>query len=313
MDETFLRISKEWFKLILAIDSSGEVLGWRLSRTRSAEDIRLVLEQVLAKLGRIDVLITDGFRSYQTAIRQLQLSLLHIRHIHSHPWRDVHLTAYEYHPKEQLIHEITVGIAYDTFVQPGPTFGWVFTQTRKASQPGRGPGRPRGAKDQKPRRRRKKGAKSRKGAKTQKGKKKGPKNVFRDGIPFQFDVAPSEQHVELEGAALGKGGGLAREIEPVEVLRLLWMVGWLFKWGYVTSNRIEGRISQIKLRLPRRGRSSEEVVKRRLEAILSDPKPSEEEGGADTSQPLPSFPHLGLVNLGEFITPQIEAMEVSQA
>jgi len=313
MDETFLRISQKWFKLILAIDSSGAVLGWRLSRTRSAQDLRLVLEQVLTKLGRIDVLITDGFRSYKTAIRQLQLSLFHIQHIHSHPWRDVHLTASEYRPKEQLFHEMTIGIAYDTFVQPGPTFGWVFRQIRRVSQSRRGPGRPRGVRDKKPRRRRKSGVQSRKVAQKQKGKKRGPKNVFRDGILFQFDVAPSEQCVELEGAGLGSWRGLGGEIGPVEVFRLLWTAGWLFKWGAVTSNLIEGRISQIKLRLPRRGRSSEEVMKRRLEAILSGPELWEEEDGADIPPPRPSFPHLGFVNVGEVITPQIEAIEVTRA
>lgn len=313
MDETFLRILQTWFKLILTIDSSGNVLGWRLSRTRSATDIRLVLEQVLATLGRIDVLITDGFRSYKTAIRQLQLSLLHIRHIHSHPWWDVHLTAYEYRPKEHLVHEMTVGIAYDAFVRPGPAFGWVFTQIRKVSKAGRDPGRPRGAKDKKPRRRRKGGATSRKVTKNHKGKKRGSKNVFRDGMTFQFYVAPSEQCVELEGVVLGSIGGLDAEIEPVEVLRLLWTAGWFFKWGYVTNNLIEGRISQIKHRLPRRGRRSEEGVKRRLEVIVSDLEPSEEEDGANTPSSLPSFPHLGFVNLGKFITPQIEAMEVSRA
>ena len=89
--------------------------------------------------------------------------------------------------------------------------------------------------------------------------------------------------------------------------------GVALKWGAVTSNRIEGRISQIKLRLPRRGQNSEEAVKRRLAAILSEPKPREEEDWADTPPLLPSFPHLGLVNLGEYITPQIEAIEVTRA
>lgn len=313
MDETFLRIAGKQLKLILAIDSSGAVLGWRLSRTRSATDISLVLEQILAKIGRIDVLITDGFRSYKAAIQQLQLSLFHIRHIHSHPWRDVHLTAYEYRPKDQLFHEVTVGITYNAFVQPGPAFGWVISQTQKRSQAGRGPGRPPGAKDKKPRRQRKSGGQSGKRPKKQKGKKRGPKNVFRDGILFQFDVESSLQCIELEGAALGSLGGLEGEIEPMDVLPLLWTVGWLFKWGSVTSNLIEGGISQIKLRLPRRGRNSEEVVKRRLEAILTDPEPSTEEDWVDTSMYLPSFPHLGFVNLGAFITPKIEAIEVRRA
>ena len=312
MDETFLRIAGKQVKLILAIDSSGAVLGWRLSRTRSATDLRLVVEQVLAKLGRIDVLITDGFRSYKAAIRQLQLSLLHIRHIHSHPWRDVHRTAYEYRPKDQLFHEVTVGIPYDAFVQPGSAFGWVISQTHKRTQAGRGPGRPRGAKDKTPRRPRKSGEQAGKRPKKQQGKKRGPKNVFRDGILFQFDVESSLQCVELEGAALGSLGGWEGEIGPMDVLPLLWTVGWLFHWGAVTSNLIEGRISQIKLRLPQRGRSSEEIVKRRLEAILTDLEPSTEEDWADTSKSLPSFPHLGFVNLGAFITPQIEAMEVNR-
>lgn len=313
MDETFLRIVGKQFKLILAIDSSGAVLGWVLRPTRTAEDIKAVLEQVLAKIERIAVLITDGFSSYKTAIKQLRLSRLHIRHIPSHPWRDVHLTAYEYWPKERLIHEVTVGIAYDAFTRPGPAFGRLFTQTRRVSGPGRGPGRPRGAKDKQPRQRRKQATPSPKGASKANSKKRGPKNVFEVGRLFQFHVEPFKQVLELEGASLGRSEKLGEEVEREEVLRLLWTAAWLFQWGYVTTNLIEGRISQIKLHLPQRGRNSEEAMKRRVEAILACPEAPEETGEAEERGILPTFPHLGFINLGAFITPQIEAMEVIRA
>jgi len=119
--------------------------------------------------------------------------------------------------------------------------------------------------------------------------------------------------VELEGAGLGSPGRFAGDIEPVEVLRLLWTAGWLFQWGTVTSNRIEGRISQVKLYLPPRGRNSEEAVNRRLAAILSDPELLHGINEVDPLLSVPSSPHLGFVNLGSFITPKIEAMEVIRA
>lgn len=313
MDETFLRIVGKQFKLILAIDSSGAVLGWVLRPTRTAADIKAVLEQVLARIGRIAVLITDGFSSYKTAIKHLRLSLLHIRHLHSHPWRDVHLTAYEYWPKERLIQEVTVGIAYDAFTRPGSAFGRVFTQTRRVSGPGRGPGRPQGAKDKQARRRRKQATSSPKGAPKTNSQKRGPKNVLEDGRLFQFHVEPSEQVLELEGAALGRSEELGEEVGRGEVLRLLWTAAWLFQWSYVTTNLIERLISQIKLHLPQRGRNSEEAVKRRVEAILAYPEVPEGTDEAEELGLLPTFPHLGFRNLGAFITPQIEAMEVIRA
>jgi hypothetical protein len=123
-------------------------------------------------------------------------------------------------------------------------------------------------------------------------------------------VEPFEQVLELEGASLRRLEEFGEEVEREEVLRLLWTVAWLFQWGYVTTNLIEGRISQIKPHLPPRGRNSEEAMKRRVEAILDCLEAPE---GAEELGVLPTFPHLGFVNLGAFITPQIEAMEVIRA
>jgi len=88
-----------------------------LSLTHSSEDIRTVLEQMLAKRRRIDILIIDWFRSYKKTIKKMRLRLLHIQHLHSHPWRDDQLTAYADRSKERTIHEMTVRIFSKAFVR----------------------------------------------------------------------------------------------------------------------------------------------------------------------------------------------------
>ncbi|MFQ6125731.1 MAG: hypothetical protein ACE5R6_14180 [Candidatus Heimdallarchaeota archaeon] len=112
---------------------------------------------------------------------------------------------------------------------------------------------------------------------------------------------------------MGRSEELGEEVGRGEVLRLLWTAAWLFQWSYVTTNLIERLISQIKLHLPQRGRNSEEAVKRRVEAILAYPEVPEGTDEAEELGLLPTFPHLGFRNLGAFITPQIEAMEVIRA
>ena len=97
------------------------------------------------------------------------------------------------------------------------------------------------------------------------------------------------------------------------VLSLLWTAAWLFKWGCITTNLIEGRISQIKLRLTQRGRTSEEVVRRRLEVILSEGEPFGVEDEAYEPLKMPSLTRLGFINLGVFFQPEIGSMEVIRA
>ena len=133
MDEKFLKIGSEKYKLIIALNEHGDPLAYLLARDRAATTILGVLLEAIQAGGHPDMIVTDGYLGYRKAIKLTGLSIIHVEHIHKPPYRRVIITKIEQTKTE--IKETSIGTTNDIFVQNGANIGRAFVkETKKRHQ-----------------------------------------------------------------------------------------------------------------------------------------------------------------------------------
>ena len=70
LDETFFKISRKSWPLILAVNTNGKLVGWSLSKTRTAKDVLQVLKQV-NEVMTWEVMVGDGCEVYPKVVAKL--------------------------------------------------------------------------------------------------------------------------------------------------------------------------------------------------------------------------------------------------
>ena len=111
LDETFFRIAKQTWYLILVCDATGRVIAWKLSKTRTATDMSQVLREAEIRHPNWQVLICDGAQSYRKASRMLGKAGMLIQQVHSYPWATAWISVFE--PRSDAIEETRIQLPYN--------------------------------------------------------------------------------------------------------------------------------------------------------------------------------------------------------
>lgn len=289
LDETFFKIGKKSFALIVAINAIGEVLGWKLSRTRKAEDILDVLKQVEIVMPYWKIMIADGSKAYPLALIRLRKSCYLVQHLHSHPWEDVIIHEFAVVDETTTTQKI-ITVNYTAFSSSFPQQGFTLEKTHK-DVPKRKRGRPKGSKNL-----RKKSSK--------RSRKRGPKTPKSSGRPFLFEnsfgdqflqptwfTSPLEDHVKIPS------------IE--EVQRILWIAFSVFGAKPMQSNRIEVENRNYKDFIPDRGLKTLQHYINHLLPFLGSRSLHQM-----SIQCNPRAYRIGLRNLNQFMVPRVDQISI---
>lgn len=169
LDETFLKIEGTPIYIIVATGyKTHKILGLKVSETRKEKDMREVFDEAEQNTKKpISHVISDGWGSTQTMIKNLGRKITHIIHKHKKPYKKVVIRYYFYTKAHQITLEI--GIKNDVFKKRGTrVFYYAISKTPLNPIPSKKRGRPRGSKN-----------KSKKKKKSVNKKKRGRKGLFR--------------------------------------------------------------------------------------------------------------------------------------
>jgi len=183
MDETFLKIEGTSIYLIIATGyKTHKILGLKVSKTRKEKDMRKVFDEAEKNTKkRISNVISDGWGTTQTMIKNLGRIITHVIHKHKKPYKKVVVRHYIYTKTHRLTLEI--GIKNDLFKKRGKrVFYYTLSKTLLNPLPSRNRGRPKGSKN-----------KSKKKKKSNNNKKRGRKGllkIFYNGTRGYVKVDP---------------------------------------------------------------------------------------------------------------------------
>lgn len=294
IDETFFKVGKKSWALILAVDYNGMVLGWKFGRKRESKDIIEVLNQVGEHIANWQVVIGDGAKAYAKAIRSFHKRAYLIQQFHTHPWERARIT--EFTPSgTHLIVENVIELDYQALESQSPQIGYAITKKYKLNVTKKKRGRPKGAKNVQ-------GTKKTKKTKT-KLKKRGPKTATSSGRAFQFghnmeflDVDWLQPRIQTVDIPSKEG-----------VNRILWVVFMIFGNKSIVSNRIESVNSEIKQIIPNRGMRNEKHIENRIKRFV------QVKNGisitSSSSSKIPVSARLGFNNLMNFCVPDLAEIE----
>ena len=253
IDETFFKVGKKSWALILAIDCNGRVLGWKFDRKRGSEEIREVLTQVGQFMPNWKIVIGDGAKPYAMAVRSFHKRAYLIQQFHTHPWERARIT--EFTPNgAHLIFENVVEVDYQALLQQSPQIGFAITKSYKVNVP-------------KKKRGRKKGQKNGTGKKSKKNrikKKRGSKSARKSGRAFQFGHNLNFMEVDWLQPASAEVDTPTKAV----INRILWVTFMVFGNKSIVSNRIESLNSEFKLIIPNRGMHNENHILNRIKRLV---------------------------------------------
>ncbi|MFV2014523.1 MAG: DDE-type integrase/transposase/recombinase, partial [Candidatus Heimdallarchaeota archaeon] len=240
-DETFFRINGVDFFLILLIDATGKVLGFKFSRTRKTEDFLSILIPIIDQLPENPIFIGDGWITYEKVCKELKMDLFLIQHIHSNPWEYAKIHQFIYDEKLNQGEQISIQIPYKSFLEEKRVEGVGIKRKyklyeKKESRGSRG--RPQGSKDKK--KRRKKGESALEIDK-KKLKKRGRKNLKEDGAKFTFEPFPYPNGWEAKFISQVSNDSNMIGPSMQEVNTLLSLTYEIMNGGYIQSNLIESK------------------------------------------------------------------------
>ncbi|MDH5403305.1 MAG: DDE-type integrase/transposase/recombinase [Candidatus Heimdallarchaeota archaeon] len=176
IDETFFKVGKKSWALILAVDYNGKVLGWKFGRKREAKDIIEVLRQVGQYMPKWKVVIGDGAKPYASAIRSFHKRAYLIQQFHTNPWKWARIT--EFTPvNPQEIVENVIELDYQALLTEEPQVGFAINKSYKVNAAKKKRGRKPGQKN---------GSGKGKYKKRKLKKKRGSKSARKSGRTFQF-------------------------------------------------------------------------------------------------------------------------------
>jgi len=253
IDETFFKVGKKSWALILAIDYNGRILGWKFGKKRGAQEIREVLTQVGQHMPNWQIVIGDGAKPYAMAVRSFHKRAYLIQQFHTHPWERARIT--EFTPDgAHLIFENVVELDYQALLQQSPQIGFAITKSYKVNVAKRKRGR-------------KKGQKNGTGKKIKKNiikKKRGSKSARKSGRAFQFGHNLDFMQVDWLQPASAKVGTPSKEV----ISRILWVTFMIFGNKSIVSNRIESLNSEFKLIIPNRGMHNKDHILNRIKRLV---------------------------------------------
>lgn len=237
IDETFIKILKKTWYLIVFLSEKGNVLAFELVKKRTKEKILELFQKAEQRLGKlIKMMVTDDFSTYKGVATELGRDIIHVRHIHKPPYGRIVVDKIE-HKENEIItrHYATIN---DILVETNAFIVRVSESVKKKHEKGK--------------RGRKKGGKNRSKAiieeeKRQKEeqkikKKRGPKDPFKD----------AETHVYHYDKDRGEFRPMYESDEKfVECLRELLTV---FGNKHITTNPVENIYSVLKKLIDFRGK-----------------------------------------------------------
>jgi transposase-like protein len=260
MDETFLKIKGSTYYLIVAVNSEGIPLCWKLASSRKGEIIEGVLKEVFQHHGTPKIIITDGNPTYKKVLTHLRYEGIHIIHIHKDKRNRIVIRKCVFEGGSAHYIEELVGLNHDVFATEGTKPVWVLSTQKKIIKRGGKRGRPKGGKnrpkaeiDVSP------SVPHQCNSQHQKSpaKKRGPKNVFTEGCVLEIRVNPSQETLEVLAPVIRPSNvdySLKTDPDPLQVFSLLYPVFHEFKGHYISSNRIENLFSQFDYLFIPRGR-----------------------------------------------------------
>lgn len=260
MDETFLKIKGSTYYLIVAINSEGIPLCWKLASSRKSDVIEGVMKEVFQHHGIPKMIITDGNPTYKKVLTSLRYEGIHVIHVHKDKRNRIIIRRCVFKDGSTHYTEELVGINHDVFVTEGTKPVWVLSSQKKMIEKGGKRGRPKGSKNRvKTENDVSLSIPSQGNSQHQKppAQKRGPKNVFTDGCVMEIRVNPSQETLEVMAPIIGSsnpGHSLDNAYDPLQVLSLLYPVFHEFKGHYISSNRIENLFSQLDYLFIPRGR-----------------------------------------------------------
>ena len=293
IDETFFKVGKKTWILILAIDYNGRVLGWKFGKTRNAKDITDVLVQVGQEMPNWSVVIGDGATTYAKAIRSFKKRAYLIQQFHTHPWEKAKITEFTPIGKYKVREDI-IELKYDAFVGEETQIAGAIQREYTIDKPSKKRGRKKGVKN----------GQGKKKIKKKNKLKRGPKSPFKSGRIFQFGHTVNFLETEWLQAKPKSVNTPDKEI----VDRLLNLTFMIFGNKSIVSNRIESFNSQVKLALPERGMHKEVHLKNRVDRFIQI-------NNGDTAvssleMTLPVSARMGFNNLNQFFIHNIHQISL---
>ncbi|MHA1372385.1 MAG: DDE-type integrase/transposase/recombinase [Promethearchaeota archaeon] len=145
VDETWIKIDRQVFYLIVVVNEKKEVLAWDLVKHRTKGRIISMLKDVEARIGKpIPILVTDDFSTYKGVATALGQDLIHIRHVHKPPYGRMCIDLIKHDKKE--VKTIHVATTNDIFKQEN-TFLAMVSESKKIKHETGKRGRKKGSKN----------------------------------------------------------------------------------------------------------------------------------------------------------------------
>ena len=260
VDETFLKIKGSTYYLIVAINSEGTPLCWKLASSRKSEIITGVIEELIKNHGKPGMIITDGNPTYKKVLTSLRYEGIHVIHIHKDKRNRIVIRRCRFDNGSQQYTEELIGVNHDVFATEGTKPVWCLSSQKSIIKRGGKRGRPKGSKN------RSKDVKSLSTFSSQQSnnqpskqppKRRGSKNVFNNGRLVEIRVGPKLCLLEIISPSISPANPAASQTDvsdPIQVLSLLFPVLHEFKGHYISSNRIENLFSQLDYLFIPRGR-----------------------------------------------------------
>jgi len=150
IDETFLKIEGSSIYVIIATGyTTHKVLGIKVSKTRSEEDIRDVIDESERNTEHpISIVTSDALNATQSAVKNLGREIVHTIHPHKKPFKKGIFRHYRYRSNKRTT--TTIGVKSDFFKKRGKRqFRYIIMETDLTPTIKGKRGRPKGSKTKK--------------------------------------------------------------------------------------------------------------------------------------------------------------------
>ena len=237
VDETFIKINRRVYYLVLVVDDAGNVLAWELLHKRSSGNILRVINMAISKLSSTpEIIISDDFSTYKKVVKLLGFDIIHIRHIHKPPYGRIVIDIIKHVAGRIVISHVAT--LNDIFLNKN-VFITRETESIEVKHEKGKRGRKKGSKNRPKRKRRDKDPGQKKP-----NKKRGPKNYFKKGKTRVYQYLPETNSV----VPIGNDDHFIAE--------KLSVISGYFKGKHITSNKVEQKFSILKKMVNFRGKRS---------------------------------------------------------
>lgn len=179
VDETFIKIERKNYYLVVVVDGDGNVLAWDLIQKRTWENILKIVNEAIDRLEYFpEIIVSDDFSTYKKVVKMLNKDIIHIRHIHKGN-RDLIIIDSVKHEDERIV--IThIATRYDIFKYNGMIMTKESVTAEKKSSKGKR-GRKKGQNN-----RNRNSNKNKQCPKMKNRKKRGPIDYFKNGTLYLY-------------------------------------------------------------------------------------------------------------------------------